>query len=230
MQKLAGKLKHLKSVLKDWNRDHFGNLNNNLRRAEDEVLKAEHDFQTSPSPANRAKLNGARADLLFHSRCEEAFWRQKSRIKWAAEGDANTAFFHGLCQDRRSKLQITKIRDSPGNMLTDDAAIEGEAIVFFQHLLSAEQGSYADMSLLDVIPSIITNEDNAGCCAFPSHSEMLEAVFSLSVHSAPGIDGYSGMFYTQCWDILEDDVCLAVRDYWAGLDTHSFHLFWRITS
>lgn len=41
--------------------------------------------------------------------------------------------------------------------------------------------------------------------------------FSLGIDSAPGLDGFSGVFYTHWWDIITPDVLQIVRDFFAGV-------------
>ena len=38
--------------------------------------------------------------LLQIFRMEEEFWRQRGRVRWALQGDANTAYFHAVANGR----------------------------------------------------------------------------------------------------------------------------------
>nr|GEV11288.1 RNA-directed DNA polymerase, eukaryota [Tanacetum cinerariifolium] len=54
---------------------------------------------------------------------ESADFVQKSKVKWAIEGDENSKFFHGLINKKRSQLSIREIFAN-GDWLTDPKAVE----------------------------------------------------------------------------------------------------------
>lgn len=43
-------------------------------------------------------------------------------------------------------------------------------------------------------------------------------VFSMDGESAAGPDGFTGLFFTSCWDIVGQDVVKAVQDFFVGAD------------
>ena len=57
--------------------------------------------------------------------------------------------------------------------------------------------------MIDCIPSLVNEEDNALLTALPSFEELKEVVFSISTHSAPRPDGFNGVFFQKSWDIFE---------------------------
>nr|XP_009761621.1 PREDICTED: uncharacterized protein LOC104213776 [Nicotiana sylvestris] len=55
-------------------------------------------------------------------------FRQKARVNWFEEGNANTKYFHSTIRGRRRRLQILKIKDHRGQWIEGDANI-GKAVV-----------------------------------------------------------------------------------------------------
>lgn len=45
---------------------------------------------------------------------------------------------------------------------------------------------------------------------------MKEVIFSMSPDSALGLDGVSGRFYQQCWDVISADLTNMVCEFFAG--------------
>ena len=66
-------------------------------------------------------------------------------------------------------------------------------------------------------PHTLTTEDNAMLDELPTFDEVKNAVFSLDRDSAPGVDGFSGSFFTHCWSVIGEDVWAAVKDFWAAM-------------
>lgn len=99
--RLMRKLKELKSHLRVWNKEVFGNIDNLLKSAEDEVhewdLMAE---STTLAEVELRKRREARSLMWKLSRDKERLWLQKSRMLWARNGDKNTRFFHIMASRR----------------------------------------------------------------------------------------------------------------------------------
>ena len=53
--------------------------------------------------------------------------------------------------------------------------------------------------------------------ALVAMDEVRNAVFNLASDSSPSIDGYSGKFYRACWDVISQDLLVAVRNFFSGV-------------
>ncbi|MQL95705.1 hypothetical protein Taro_028372 [Colocasia esculenta] len=138
------KLKKLKSALKSWNADVFGNINDNLQAAYEEVSAAEVSFDSSPTIYNRESLNRANAHLKYAQRCEEMFWSQKACLQWLDDGDKNTKFFHAIVQSNRRRNYISRLKiDGSNNWCDDQAVLRDDAARYFESLLSSD-GSWEE--------------------------------------------------------------------------------------
>lgn len=52
--------------------------------------------------------------------------------------------------------------------------------------------------------------------AIPSPDEVKEAISQMSPSSSPGIDGFTGYFYSACWDIIHADMYRFIVDFFKG--------------
>ncbi|XP_049399871.1 uncharacterized protein LOC125863926 [Solanum stenotomum] len=74
-----------------------------------------------------------------------------------------------------------------------------------------------EVPLLRHIQKRLTDEDNRRLNDFPSMEEVKKVVFDLNGDSASGIDGFTGHFFQQCWDIIGDDVVNVVGAFFNGV-------------
>ncbi|XP_042016353.1 uncharacterized protein LOC121764387 [Salvia splendens] len=137
MMNLQLKLIRTKKFLKVWNREVFGNIIQNLKDAEQAVLEAQILYDTDPTPAHRAEFSRVSAELIITAKMEEEFWRQKAAIRWAADGERNSKFFHGWVRQKRVKSRIHTV-EFGGQALTEETEIRESATAFFQQLLTSD--------------------------------------------------------------------------------------------
>ncbi|XP_043720986.1 uncharacterized protein LOC122668491 [Telopea speciosissima] len=193
----------------------FGDIHQNVRNAKDVVCRAEVDCDQLGTPQAIEALVVARESLQRTLLQEEMFWRQKSRVTWLKEGDRNTKLFHVTATVKRRIATVSTIRMGNGVWTSEPKEVKAEAVRHFSNIF-ASQGSTVDEDLLDCIPRLVNDEDNACLLLPPTDVEVKEAVFSLSSDSALGPDGFIGYFFTACWDLIGDGVCATVKDFFAG--------------
>lgn len=148
------------------------------------------------------------------------FWKQKARIKWLSDGDKNTKIYHAAVAVKRSKLTINRIKPVDGEWIEDCDQIKQEAVSFFQNLLGPANLPTAPSAMAyfsDYIPTLVTEEHNVALLAPVQLHEIKEAIQLLDEDSAPGPDGFSGLFYRSCWDIISSDLLQAVQEFFAGV-------------
>lgn len=193
----AVKLKRLRFSLKAWNFSKVGNIFDNLHRAEEDLKSKELAYQLSGQDADLLALNRCQA-LYFRALAdEEMFWKQKSKLKWLSEGDHNSKFFHAAVQERHARMTVSRIKDVSGTWIEDPVAIQSHALAFFQNLLTEDTllpDEEATAELLQYVPSLVTVEDNHLLLRPVELEEVRKAVYGLDPDSAPGPDGFTGVF------------------------------------
>ena len=216
----AWKLKRLKGVLRDWNRNVIGNIFHNMSKAEGELRALEARFDASGDNSDLILLNAHQAHYLCALADEEAYWKQSARTRWLQDGDRNTKFFHASTVERRARLFISRIKNDADEWLTEQDSIRDQATIYFQYLLIVDGSLLTEAmvdSFLQHIPSLVKEGDNLELLAPVTLNEVRNAVFALDPDSSPGVDGFFGTFYRSCWDIISDDLLMAVKEFFMGI-------------
>jgi mannosylglycoprotein endo-beta-mannosidase len=97
----------LRSFLKGWG----ANLKKEARAKKESLLNQIKDLDLLANGVGLSEEDwGWRYHLedLLVLLCqrEEEYWRQRSRVRWTLQGDANTAYFHEVANGRRRKCAI----------------------------------------------------------------------------------------------------------------------------
>ncbi|KAG5616263.1 hypothetical protein H5410_016087 [Solanum commersonii] len=200
------KIKKVKKALARWSREVFGNVFQRIATIEDVIKVKKSQLKIQPTANNRAELNKLEAELKNFLKHEEEFWKQKAGMKWFKEGDANTKFFHSYVTGRKKKLHIAEISNEQIGKATVD---------FFVAQFTEDNGN-SDYNMLDYIPRSISNAENEDMIRPPEKEEVKRVVFELDGNSACGPDGFSGLFFQTCWDIIGDDITKLVRAFFCG--------------
>ncbi|CAH9124930.1 unnamed protein product [Cuscuta epithymum] len=216
MRGLVTKLQTLKKALRTWNKEVFGNIFDDIRKAEEEVQKAEMAYQQQSSEANREDWSYKKSLLLSKYNMERKFWKQKAHIAWLKDGDSNSHYFHSLVKIRRRKQHISSILDSDGKECLTLPDIGNAAVHFFSRLYAVESEVDTD-HFLQTIPAVINEDDNRFLNKLPTETEVKDAVWDLNQNGAPGPDGFSGKFFKKCWSIVGKDVVNAVQEFFIGV-------------
>ncbi|XP_021990912.1 uncharacterized protein LOC110887642 [Helianthus annuus] len=105
--------------------------------------------------------------------------RQKSRVRWAKEGDENTRFFHGMINSRRVSNSILGLNVN-GVWVSKPNEVKREVFRFFRDKFVEDLNSR---------PSLVC----------------YDAVFGCGSSKAPGPDGFNFRSIKKFWSLLVDD-------------------------
>eukprot|EP00253_Pinus_taeda_P031968 PITA_31968 len=208
------KLKNVKSALKVWIKKSIQSPNRQRKEAISQLEGIQFEMEdTLPSVSEFAQEKSAQKNVYCSFRKEEEYWRLKSRSLWLKSGDRNTSYFHKQCRARLSHNHIVEITSSSGQVFKGFAQIQEAATNHFKNLLSAERNGEEEdeTDFLSVIPSLVSEEDNASLTSPVTEEEITNIVWSMDPDKAPSPDGFSIHFYRICWEIIKYDLFRMIR-------------------
>ncbi|XP_024004813.1 uncharacterized protein LOC112081968 [Eutrema salsugineum] len=216
MYAISKKLKSLKRVIKDINREYFSDLELRVKDAHSLLIDCQNRFLASPSPLLASEEKQAYNRWFSLAFAEEKFLLQKSRVKWIESGDGNTAFFHRMVAARHSANQIHYLVTGEGTKLNDMTEVKDYCVSYFTDLFGGISQPLTDSDRAEIrgFTTFRCNTDEKKTLQAPVSAENVKKeVFSLPRNKTPGPDGFTGEFYRSTWDIIDDDLVKAVQEF-----------------
>ncbi|XP_019432864.1 PREDICTED: uncharacterized protein LOC109339802 [Lupinus angustifolius] len=210
---LAQNLKVLKKDLRVWNRVVFGNIHTIIRNAMNSVDNIQNSITISGLEQHLLDLEDhAQAELLQALDLEEMFWKEKSRLNWHINGDINTHFFHRFTKIRQATNSMSMLKEGE-RCLSNQEDIANHVLNYYTDLFSSPNNTSPNDLIQQVIPTLVSEDENSMLTGIPSRHEIKMDVFAMNGEGAPGPDGFGGCFYQTFWDIVEEDDCNSIIQF-----------------
>ncbi|XP_020705669.1 uncharacterized protein LOC110116443 [Dendrobium catenatum] len=171
--------------------------------------------------ASHAKLERRVGFLQIEKRCKvkelnvtlghlNTWWKQRAKVKWIEEGDANTKLFHAFDNARKNGNLVPQLKNNNGSLTEDPKEIEELFYNYFQ-----KKWDDRDSVLTDWSPhwKVLNDEDRTCLEADLRDSEIWEVVRNSGNNTAPRFDGITYSFFKHYWSIVGMDVCMVVRSF-----------------
>ena len=203
-------------LCKALNRRCFSNITARTKEAFSHLQAVQHSVLTSPTSELFAEEEAARSAWLFFSAAEESFFKQKSRVRWLSEGDANTRVFHKSVKANLCRNVIHYLQTEEDSKIYDPCILKDMVVQFYSDLLGVENGSVTPMTvdqIQQLHPFRCEASASVKLSAIPTDEEIRSTLFSLPKNKAPGPDGFSVEFFTSAWDLVGKDVISAVKSF-----------------
>lgn len=158
-------------------------------------------------PRNTLKLTS-----LGLASLERMIARQRSRIHWLAEGDANTKLFHLVANGRKLRNFIPALHHGDV-VITEQSGKEEAFYAAYKELLGtchAREHSI-DLEFLGMTPLDLHELDE-----IYTEEEVFAVVKTMPADRAPGLDGFIGLFFHRAWNIIKGDVMAAIHKLQLG--------------
>ncbi|KAJ9539210.1 hypothetical protein OSB04_031943 [Centaurea solstitialis] len=212
MYRVTQKLKALKAPLRKL-RGPYGNLAKRVSDLKHELEVAQLACDLDPfSMELRDDLAALRVSYMSACKDQDIALKQRAKVKWMREGDANTKFFHHVVREKRHSNQVHAIAKADGTYVYDDLVLEA----FVDHFKS-----FMGTPDLDVDPNRFTGNVSTSLSVSVanemirpiSDEEIRVAMFGIGNDKAPGSDGFSSKFFKSAWGIVGNDIMVAVHNF-----------------
>ena len=112
-------------------------------------------------------------------------------MKWLQDGDCNSSFFYSSIKRKQCQSVLSSL--SIDGVITDDQSIVKDHIIrFYEDLFSLNLAQIdQDLSIVDdIVPSLVSQEENSLLVAILSAEVIHDTVFTMDALSAPEPDGF----------------------------------------
>ncbi|KAJ9536519.1 hypothetical protein OSB04_un000271 [Centaurea solstitialis] len=158
-------------------------------------------------------LNSATRDTVSSAlRDENLAVRQRAKVKWLKEGDSNTRFFHNTVKEKCHVQRIQSVCDMGGTFVYDDDV----GLAFIEHFtsfLGKRDGSLQHILEPDSFEHRISFADSLEMIRPISDLDIKNAMFGIGNDKAPGSDGFSSRFFKAAWEVVGNDVCISINNF-----------------
>ena len=138
---------------------------------------------------------------------------QKAKLKWAIEEDENLSYFHGVISKRRHQRSIRGVLVN-GEWIENSERVKAE---FYNHFASRFSSSHANRMLFeDSFPRSLSYVQAASLEAVLTNQEIKNALWDCGTDKSPGPDGFTFEFFRHFWDLIGQDVCKSIKEFFAS--------------
>ncbi|KAG7567328.1 Reverse transcriptase zinc-binding domain [Arabidopsis thaliana x Arabidopsis arenosa] len=212
------RMRNVKASCKRLNRTGFSNIQQRTRESLDTLLAIQSDLMSSPTDFLFRAEFVARKKWNFFSKAQESFYRQKSRIRWMKDGDANTTFFHKSVIANQGRNCIKYLRGDDNEKIENLDQIKDLLVSYYKNLLGTENNGLTPMPI-EEIRDLVTFRCMPALAAqllqVPSEAEIRRTVASMPKNKAPGPDGFPVEFLWEAWDVVGNDTVAAIQNFFS---------------
>ncbi|XP_011079174.1 uncharacterized protein LOC105162752 [Sesamum indicum] len=210
---LCKRLKALKAELKAFNTQHYSHISTRAKEADIALQDAQNQLENNPGNVTLWELGDLRRKAVFLAEAERHFFYQKAKIHYLKEGDRNTKFFHDMVKRNAARNSITAVTRADGTIITSADEIAQEFVDYYTSLLDTKSHTIpVDDGVFDCGPKL-SSELIDELCREVTAVEVKDAIFNINDNKAPGPDGYSSYFFKKAWNVVGNQVCRAVLDF-----------------
>ncbi|XP_028087686.1 uncharacterized protein LOC114288382 [Camellia sinensis] len=206
------KLGGLKEELKRWNIEVFGVVEEQLKKAEEDLHALELLAESRVLEPNEVACRREAKDLVWTLRKKKAWiWFQKSRLNWAENGDRNTKYFHIITSKRQRRNLINSVVINGLNV--DDPELVWNEVL--RHYLKAFAEDWPSRPKLS--GNFVPIDYARGVAILEPEftlEEVWEVVKECDGNKALGPDGFNMACIQKCWKFMKTDIFKVMQEFY----------------
>lgn len=210
------RMKKVKAACRELNRQGFGNIQQRTKESLAQLELVQDELLSNPSESLFREEFVARKKWNFFAKAQEIFYMQKSRVRWAKEGDACTAFFFKSVIANQGKNAIKYLRGEDDERIENSDQIKDMLLSYYKNLLGTENAGVLPPSVED-IKNLLSFRCNTSLASqllkVPSMEEIRDTVASMPRRKAPGPDGFPVEFLWEAWEQVGKETVEAVQEF-----------------
>ncbi|GJW06163.1 RNA-directed DNA polymerase, eukaryota [Tanacetum coccineum] len=211
MIRFKKKMQDLKSIIRLWIKEKRAAISNERHGIESELHDIDKKLDSgSVSDKYLARRLELKNQLHAIKERDHADYAQKSKVRWAIEGDENTSFFHGMINKKRSQLAIRGILVD-GLWVSDPQIVKDSFLNHFEGRF--RKPSSNGLKINFSFPNRLTQDQVMDMEREVSREEIRSAVWNCGDNKSPGPDGYTFEFFKKYWRFIGSDFCEAVEHF-----------------
>jgi hypothetical protein len=174
-----------------------------------ERLELAHEIRQL-SEGEKSLVKKLKSRLLGLAAIEKCRARQRSRLTWLKKGDANMKFFHLMANARRKNNFIHSLQTDNDVALSQQ---EKHKVIFNHYMLHT--GTYVPRSCSLNLSALGWDPQHLLHLELPFVEEEVRVVIMVAPkEKSPGPDGFIGLFFSICLDMIKDDIIRAVSQFY----------------
>jgi hypothetical protein len=191
-RRLDALFRNAAEALQSWGQRKVGNVKLQIAIANSVIFRFDvAQERRLLSPGERWLRRMLKHAVLGLASLERTIARQRSRLRWLKEGDANTKLFHAVANGRRVKNYISAVRVGDDLITDQERKVEAFTEAFSQLLGRIEVRDVGlNLQELNIKTADLSELENLF-----SEEEIWNVVKDLPSDRAPGPDGFIGAFY-----------------------------------
>jgi exonuclease III len=207
--------RNLATHLQAWSASKVGNIKLQIAMANLVIHRLDAAQDSRTLTAHEWWLRRSLKHLVLGlSSLERTMARQRSRMRWIKDGDANSKLFHAVANGRRRRNFIPSIKHN-GEVFTDQSRKEEIFFDAYSGLLGQinNREFSLDLEALGLPSRGDLLEDLGGIF---SEEEVWKVIKEIPADRAPGPDGFVGAFYHKAWAVIKPEIMAAILKLYVG--------------
>jgi hypothetical protein len=199
---LTAKFKITRKVLKEWQRSlsKIDKTVGHIKLLIEFIDIIEEHRDLSIEEWNFRELMQTKIADLLH--IQKIYWKQRASIKWIADGDICSRFFHAHATVKHRRNSIASLSDDNGTSFSEH---DQKANLMWNAFKSRLGTSDFSENVFD-LSNLINMQDGLQWLDSPFTKQEIDSIIvALPSYKSPGPDGFNTNFIKKCWHIISQD-------------------------